>query len=263
MTGSAVHVTGLKLREKVLSFASDLLQTPPANLDIKDGQVFARTGVIGASISLAEIARRVAPGSPILGDRPPGLSAEGWHNTDRMAFSYGVHIAVVNVDRKTGGVSIERYFVAHEAGRAVNPMLVEGQIAGGCVQGIGGALYEEFAYSDTGDPLSATLADYLIPTIRETPDIEILISQDVPSPVNPLGLRGAGEGGINGAGGAIANAVEDALQWSGAITRLRQRRRDLPSGRITPPCSPSASGRYIPCGNVRVSAVPARENPPH
>jgi len=137
-----------------------------------------------------------------------------------MAFSYGVHIALVNVDRETGSVAIEKYLVAHEAGRAVNPMLIEGQIAGGCVQGIGGALLEEFLYSDTGDPLSATFADYLLPTIHETPDIQILVTQDVPSPVNPLGLRGAGESGINGAGGAIANAVEDALQWNGAITRL-------------------------------------------
>ncbi len=131
-----------------------------------------------------------------------------------------MHVALVSVDRATGAVSVERYFVAHEAGRAVNPMLVEGQIAGGCVQGIGGALCEEFVYSETGEPLSATLADYLIPTLREIPAIEILITQDVPSPVNPLGLRGAGEGGINGVGGTIANAVEDALQKTGVITRL-------------------------------------------
>jgi carbon-monoxide dehydrogenase large subunit len=220
MTGNAVHATAKNLREKVLSFASDLLQTPAADLDIKDGQVFVRDSQIGASISLADIARRVGPGSPLLGDRMPGLTAEGWHNTDRLAYSYGVHIALVSVDRATGAVSIERYFVAHEAGRAVNPMLVEGQIAGGCVQGIGGALYEEFVYSETGEPLSVTFADYLIPTLRETPTVEILITQDVPSPVNPLGLRGAGEGGITGAGGAIANAVEDALQKSGVITRL-------------------------------------------
>ncbi|MGV3633773.1 MAG: xanthine dehydrogenase family protein molybdopterin-binding subunit [Pseudorhodoplanes sp.] len=220
LTGSAVHVTALKLREKVLSFASGLLQTPAENLDIEDGHVVVRTGTIGASISIAEIARRVAPGSPLLGDRTPGLNAEGWHNTDRMAFSYGVHFALVNVDRETGAVKVEKYFVAHEAGKAVNPMLVEGQIAGGCVQGIGGALLEEFVYSESGDPLSVTLADYLLPTMHETPNVDILITQDVPSPVNPLGMRGAGEGGINGVGGAIANAVEDALQWSGRITRL-------------------------------------------
>jgi aerobic carbon-monoxide dehydrogenase large subunit len=220
LTGNAVHVTAQKLREKVLSFASELLQTPAANLDIDDGLVTARSGTIGASMSLAEIARRVAPGSPILGDRAPGLAAEGWYNTDKLAFSYGVHIALVAVDRGTGGVSIERYVVAQEVGRAVNPMLVEGQVVGGCLQGIGGALYEEFVYSDTGDPLSSTLADYLIPTAHEAPGVEVLITEDVPCPFNPLGLRGAGEGGINGAGAAIANAVEDALQQSGTITRL-------------------------------------------
>jgi carbon-monoxide dehydrogenase large subunit len=219
LTGNAVHVTAQNLREKVLSFASELLQTPAANLDIKDGRVMAR-GKIGASISLAEIARRVVPGSPLLGDRAPGLSAEGWYNTDKLAFSYGVHVALVAVDQETGAVSIERYVVAQEVGRAVNPMLVEGQVVGGCLQGIGGALYEEFVYSDTGDPLSATLADYLMPTAHEAPGVEVLIAEDVPSPVNPVGLRGAGEGGINGAGAAIANAVEDALQQSGAITRL-------------------------------------------
>jgi CO/xanthine dehydrogenase Mo-binding subunit len=220
LTGNAVHATAQKLREKVLSFASELLQTPVTSLDIRDGQVITGSGRIGASMSLAEIARRAVPGSPILGDRDPGLTAEGWYNTDRLAFSYGVHIALVSVDRETGAVLIERYVVAQEVGRAINPMLVEGQIVGGCLQGIGGALYEEFVYSDTGDPLSATLADYLIPTLCEAPNVEVLITQDVPSPVNPLGLRGAGEGGINGVGAAIANAVEDALQQSGAITRL-------------------------------------------
>jgi CO/xanthine dehydrogenase Mo-binding subunit len=155
-----------------------------------------------------------------LGDRSPGLTAEGWYNTDKLAFSYGVHIALVSIDRGTGAVSIERYIVAQEVGRAVNPMLVEGQVVGGCLQGIGGALYEEFTYSDTGDPLSTTLADYLMPTVCEAPYVEVLVAQDVPSPANPLGLRGAGEGGINGVGAAIANAVEDALQQPGVVTRL-------------------------------------------
>ena len=203
----------------ILMFASELMQTPQTNLDIADGLVIAR-GTIGASISLAEIARRVVPGSPILAGRAPGLTAEGWYNTDKLAFAYGVHLALVAVDQETGAVSIERYVIAQEVGRAVNPMLVKGQLLGGCLQGIGGALYEEFVYSETGDPLSATLADYLLPTVCEMPRVEVVVSEDVPSPVNPLGLRGAGEGGINGVGAALANAVEDALQRGGAITRL-------------------------------------------
>jgi carbon-monoxide dehydrogenase large subunit/6-hydroxypseudooxynicotine dehydrogenase subunit gamma len=219
LTGNAVHVTAQLLREKILSFASELLQTPVSELVIKDGHVIVH-GKIGASISLADIARRVAPGSSILGDRAPGLTAEGWYNTDKLAFSYGVHVAVVAIDAGTGAVSIERYVVAQEVGRAINPMLVEGQIVGGCVQGIGGALYEEFAYNENGEPLSVTFADYLMPTAHEAPEVTVLITEDVPSPVNPLGLRGAGEGGINGVGATIANAVEDALQRSGTVTRL-------------------------------------------
>jgi carbon-monoxide dehydrogenase large subunit len=92
LTGNAVHATAQKLREKVLSYASELLQTPASNLDIRDGHVVTR-GKLGASISLAEIARRVGPGSPLLGDRQPGLTAEGWYSTDKLAFSYGVHVA--------------------------------------------------------------------------------------------------------------------------------------------------------------------------
>jgi aerobic carbon-monoxide dehydrogenase large subunit len=219
LTGNAVHVAASNLREKVLSFASELLQTPAGRLDIQHGEVTANGG-IGPSISLGEIASRVAPGSPLLGDRPPGLNAEGWYNTDKIAFAYGVHVALVSIDRATGAVSIERYVIAQEVGRAVNPQLIEGQIVGGCVQGIGGALYEEFGYSETGDPLSVTFADYLLPTMHEMPNIRVLITEDHPSPINPLGLRGAGEGGINGVGAAIANAVEDALQQRGIITCL-------------------------------------------
>ncbi len=220
LTGNAVNVAARKLRDKVLAFASELLQTPSAALAISDGVVHRRDSMLGPSITLAEIARRVVPGAKMLGDREPGLSSEGWYNTDRLAFSYGVHVAVARVDRETGAVAIERYLVAQEVGRAVNPMLVAGQITGGCVQGIGGALYEEFTYSDDGDPLAVTLADYLMPTAREAPQIEVLVAEDAPSPFNPLGLKGAGEGGINGVGAAIAGAVDDALGRRGAITQL-------------------------------------------
>jgi carbon-monoxide dehydrogenase large subunit len=135
-------------------------------------------------------------------------------------YPYGVHIAVVRVDAETGGVAVERYAIAYDVGRAVNPMLVEGQIAGGLAQGLGGALYEEFLYDENGEPLSVSFADYLIPTANEVPASEILITEDAPSPLNPLGLKGAGEGGANPVGAAIASAVDDALQRNGAVTRL-------------------------------------------
>ena len=220
LTGNAVDTAARKLRDKALGYAAELLQTPASALTIVDGVVVAKDNRLGPSITLAEIARRVVPGSKLVGDREPGLSAEGWYTTDKLAFSYGVHLAVVRIDAETGATTIERYVVAQEVGRAVNPMLVRGQIAGGCLQGIGGALLEEFAYSADGEPLSVTFADYLLPTLHEAPTIEIVIGEDQPSPFNPLGLKGAGEGGINGAGAAIAGAIDAAVGRTGVATRL-------------------------------------------
>ena len=137
-----------------------------------------------------------------------------------MNYPYGIHIAVVRVDRDTGGVTVERYLVAYDIGRAVNPMLVEGQIAGGFAQGLGGALWEEFCYDERGEPLAVNFADYLMPTAREIPALEVLITEDAPSPLNPLGLKGAGEAGVNAAGAAIASAIDDAIGMPGAVTRL-------------------------------------------
>jgi CO/xanthine dehydrogenase Mo-binding subunit len=115
---------------------------------------------------------------------------------------------------------VERYLVAYDVGKAVNPVLVEGQIVGGVAQGIGGALYEDFLYDDRGEPLSVTFADYLMPTAREIPHVDTLVTEDAPSPLNPMGLKGAGEGGTNAVGAAIAAAVDDALGKPGTITRL-------------------------------------------
>jgi CO/xanthine dehydrogenase Mo-binding subunit len=126
----------------------------------------------------------------------------------------------VRIDRGTGGVTIERYLVAYDIGRAVNPMLIEGQIAGGLAQGLGGALFEEFLYDSRGEPLSVSFADYLMPTAREIPRLETLITEDAPSPLNPLGLKGAGEGGANPVGAAIAAAIDHALGRPGAVTQL-------------------------------------------
>ena len=151
---------------------------------------------------------------------PGGLHAEGRHTTEHMNYPYGVHVAVVRVDRATGGIEIERYLTAYDIGRAVNPMLIEGQIAGGFAQGVGGALAEEFLYDARGEPLSVTFADYLMPTAREVPPLEMIITEDAPSPLNPLGLKGAGEAGVNGVGAAIAAAIDEAVGIPGAVTRL-------------------------------------------
>jgi carbon-monoxide dehydrogenase large subunit/6-hydroxypseudooxynicotine dehydrogenase subunit gamma len=174
----------------------------------------------GPSITLGEIARRIAPGSKLLRGRTPLLAAHGWYNTSHTVFPYGVHLAVARVDRDTGAVVVERFLVAYDVGRAVNPMMIAGQLVGGAVQGLGGALFEEFVYDAAGEPLSTTLADYAMPTVREVPDVEVLLTEDAPSPFHPLGIKGAGEGGINGVGGVIASALDDAIAIPGAITRL-------------------------------------------
>jgi CO/xanthine dehydrogenase Mo-binding subunit len=208
MTGSATHVAAQELRRIALAAAAQLLQASPDDLTITGGRVHRGDAPQGASIGLGALAAR------------EGLSAEGWFRTDHMVYPYGVHIAVVAVDRATGGVKVERYCIAYDVGRAVNPMLVEGQLTGGAAQGLGGALFEEFVYDDRGEPLAVTFADYLIPTAAEIPAIDTLITEDAPSPRNPLGLKGAGEGGVNAVGAAIASAIDDAIGRPGAITRL-------------------------------------------
>jgi Molybdopterin-binding domain of aldehyde dehydrogenase len=151
-----------------------------------------------------------------------------------MTYPYGAHAAVVAVDPGTGQVRVLRYLVAYEVGRAVNPMLVEGQLRGGVAQGIGGALFEEFRYDDAGQPQATTFIEYRMPTAAEIPPVDLLISQDAPSPGNPLGVMGAGEGGVNAAGAAVANAVRDALGLPGGVGQLPltpSRVRELWEGR--------------------------------
>ena len=208
MCGEATRMAAAKLRAQALAAAAELMQTQASALDIAGG----------------EIVRRQAPGPSMplgaLAARPEGLTAEAEFTSSHMVYPYGAHVVQLRIDAETGGVTVERYLVAFDIGRAVNPMLVEGQILGGVAQGLGGALYEEFLYEDTGEPLSVTFADYLMPTAREVPSIEVIVSEDAPSPLSPLGLKGAGEGGINPVGAAIASAIDDALQRPGAVTQL-------------------------------------------
>ena len=220
MAGSATHLAATRLRERALEIGGALLQLRPEDLEIEQGRIAARGAQDGASTTLADVARALAPASPFAAGAQPGLHAEAWFHADHMTYPYGLHAAVVRVDPDTGGVRVERCVVAYDIGRAVNPVLVEGQIAGGAAQGIGGALLEEFVYDAHGQPLAASFVDYLLPTSAEVPPIEALVLEDAPSPLNPLGVKGAGEAGINGMGAAIAGAVDDAIGIPGAITRL-------------------------------------------
>jgi aerobic carbon-monoxide dehydrogenase large subunit len=221
MTGGAVNETALKVREKAIAAAAHLLQAPPDTLDIVDGVVARRDRPGGPSITLGEIAKRLAPASELLHDRQvPGLSAEAFFNSDHTVFPYGGQFAVVRVDAETGKATIERLMISYDVGRAVNPMLLDAQLVGGSIQGVGGALFEEFTYDENGAPLAVTFADYLMPTLCETPPVDVLITEDAPSPNNPLGLKGGGEGGINAVGAVIASAIDDAIGIAGAVTEL-------------------------------------------
>jgi CO/xanthine dehydrogenase Mo-binding subunit len=209
MCGEAARMAAAKLRVEVLKLAAELMQSKAELLDLVDGQIVPLNSSSGPSMPLAELARQ-----------RPELSAEATFESSHMVYPYGVHIAAVRIDADTGGVTIERYDIAYDIGKAVNPKMVEGQIAGGLAQGVGGALLEEFLYDEAGEPLSVTFVDYLMPTAREIPGLSILITEDAPSPLNPLGLKGAGEGGANPVGAAIASAIDDALQRPGAISKL-------------------------------------------
>tara|TARA_B100000676_G_scaffold92315_1_gene92016 strand:- start:2371 stop:4653 length:2283 start_codon:yes stop_codon:yes gene_type:complete len=210
MTGSAVNITALSLRNKALDLAAEMLQLPADSLHIVEGVIRVSDNPNGPSITLAEVARR----------NDGKLEAEDFHHTKESAFPYGIHFAVVKVDPDTGLIDVERFMVAYDVGCMVNEMLLEGQLIGGCVQGIGGALYEEFVYNSEGEPMAVTFADYLIPTLDCIPKIECLITEDAPSPHNLLGLKGGGEGGINGVGAAIAGAIDQAVGIPGAIIQL-------------------------------------------
>ena len=220
MTGGATHAAALKVRAKALDMTAQLLQAEPEELDIVDGVVRHRDRPEGPSIALGDIARHLAPDSPSLGDREPGLTAEGWFRADHMTYAYGVHIGIVRVDPETGCASVERFLIAYDIGRAINPMMAEGQLTGGFAQGLGGALCEEFLYNEQGDPLCTTLANYALPNAADVPPVEILLTEDAPSPLNPLGIKSVGEGGITGVGAALAAAIDDAIGIPGAVTAL-------------------------------------------
>jgi carbon-monoxide dehydrogenase large subunit/6-hydroxypseudooxynicotine dehydrogenase subunit gamma len=245
MTASATHNGALKLRAKAIEAAAALMQARPDALEIVDGKVLRKAEPAGPSVSLGDIAEHLAPTAKTLGGREPGLSAEGWFRVKHQVYPYGIHFAVVKVDRDTGGVAVEDYVIAYDIGRAINPALVKGQIVGGFAQGLGGALLEEFTYNERGDPLATTFADYLMPTTREMPEVHVILREDFTSPLNPLGIKGAGESGITGVGAAIASAIDDAIGMPGAVTQLPvtpQRMKEiLNRPASSPPCSRTAS----------------------
>ncbi|HEU5386512.1 MAG TPA: xanthine dehydrogenase family protein molybdopterin-binding subunit [Streptosporangiaceae bacterium] len=218
--GSAVHQAALAVRRRAIELAGRILEAAEDDLDLAGGTVSVR-GDPAAALTLADLARAAAPASRYLREgEEAGLSARRRFEVSHMTYPYGVHAAVVEVDTGTGRVRVLRYLVAYEVGRAINPMLVEGQLRGGVAQGIGGALLEEFRYDEDGQPQAITFIEYRLPTAAEIPPVDVLLCQDAPSPGNPLGVMGAGEGGISAVGGAVANAVRDALGLPGGVGQL-------------------------------------------
>jgi aerobic carbon-monoxide dehydrogenase large subunit len=217
MAGSAALGAAQRVREKAIQVAAHLFEASPSDVEWRDG-VARIVGVPDKGYTLAELAEAAEPG----GNRPPGmepsLEARYYFERKQSPFAYGVHIAEVDVEPETGDVKLTRYVVVNDCGHMINPMIVEGQIAGGIAQGAGGALLEEFVYDEQGQLLTASLLDYALPTSLDIPPIEIshLVS---PSDLNPLGVKGVGEGGAIGAHAAVANAVADAIAHTGARVR--------------------------------------------
>lgn len=214
--GGAAHRTGEAVREKALRLAAALFDVEIDDLRLEDGQIH-RTGKPEPLASLAEIARVAYLESNRLPKGiEPGLEATRFYDPIRGAFAAGAQAATVEIDRSTGELRILKWVCVEDAGRVINPQIVEGQIAGSIAQGIGGALYEHLIYDEAGNLSTGTLMDYLMPTSAEVPELTI-DHISVPAD-NPLGVRGVGEGGTLGPNAVLAGAVADALGTE--ITRL-------------------------------------------
>lgn len=210
--GNAVHIAVNAVMTKATQIAAHLLEASPEDLELANGRVQVK-GAPQMGLTLAEIAQAVSgvPGFALPGNLPPGLSAVADYQPTGLTYSNGTHLAEVEVDPDTGIVRVLRYVVVHDCGTVINREIVEGQVLGGVVHGIGATLFEWMRYSDEAQPLCGTFADYLLPTSDVVPRIEIH-HMETKSPLNPLGVKGAAESGTIGAPAALVSAIEDALR---------------------------------------------------
>ena len=209
--GSSAHVAALKVRDKALKVAAHMLEASEEDLEFAEGEIRVR-GVPELKVSLKQVAKSVAgiPGYTLPGGIDPGMEATETVVLDDMAYSSGTAVAEVEVDVETGHARVLRYVLAHDSGTLINPMIVEGQVLGGAAHGLGDALFEWMGYDADAQPLTTTLADYLLVTAPEMPPVDI-IDEGVPTPQNPLGVKGVGECGGVPFPAAIISALEDAL----------------------------------------------------
>jgi carbon-monoxide dehydrogenase large subunit len=211
--GNSIAEAAGRVREKLVHAAGTLLEASPADLEIEEGRVFVR-GSRDRAVDVARVVQAALPTFARAGVASPDFEATAYHHVPTVTFASAVHVAQVEVDVGTGTVRLVRYVVAHDCGTIVNPLIVDGQVHGGVAQGVGGALLEEMVYDEQGQLLTGTLMDYLVPTASDLPNIET-VHLEFPSPRNPLGMKGLGEGGAISPPAAIANAVDDALRSLG------------------------------------------------
>jgi carbon-monoxide dehydrogenase large subunit len=215
--GSAAHQAAVVVREKAARLTAHLLEADPADITFAAGRAHV-VGNPGKGYTLAELAAAAAPGSPLPEGMSHELQATEYFEAPKIAYAYATHVAVVEVDPETGIITPLRYHVVHDSGRLINPLIVDGQVQGGVVQGLGGTLLEELVYDEDGQPVNPNFIDYLMPAVGNVPPIEVG-HMETPTPLNPLGVKGAGEGGAVGSPAALANAVEDAVAGLGVRVR--------------------------------------------
>jgi CO/xanthine dehydrogenase Mo-binding subunit len=211
VAGNAVNEASRVVRQKALKLASDAFECSEDDLVIANGKV-SIIGIPEKFIRLGELAQRANPmRGAVKSGTEPGLESTQYFGPPGGATANGVHAIIVEVDPLTFDLKILKYVVVHDCGTVINPMIVAGQIHGGVAQGIGNAFYEKLSFDDQGQLVNASLADYLLPTALEVPRME-LSHTVTPSPLNPLGIKGAGEAGAIPVGPLFAQAIEDALQ---------------------------------------------------
>ena len=210
MAGSSAHLAATKVRDKALTVAGHLLEAAPTDLEIVGGHV--RVKGADVKVSLADIAKAVGglPGFSLPGGVAPGLETTEHLVVDPMTYANGTAVAEVEVDIETGAVTILKFVLAHDCGRIINPMIVDGQLRGGAAHGIGNALFEWMGFDDACQPVTTNYGEYLLITAPEMPPVEI-VHHESPTPLNPLGIKGVGESGVIPAPAAIISAIEDAL----------------------------------------------------
>jgi carbon-monoxide dehydrogenase large subunit len=213
VAGNAVNEAGNMVRQKILRLAAEMFECDEGDLEIDNGQV-SIVGVPGKSVRLGELATRANPmRGAVRPGTEPGLESTQYFGPPRGATANGVHAIILEVDPDTLMLQILKYVVVHDCGAVINPLILAGQIHGGVAQGIGNAFYEQLVFDDQGQLLNASLADYLLPTALEVPRMELAHTATA-SPLNPLGIKGAGEAGAIPVGPLFAQAIEDALDLS-------------------------------------------------